>query len=101
MMTTPKHWATREQALHWLPEARAIVANEQDDPKTFEEWPIHKIAAYVYQGAGPEALKVVLEECTFRPDQLRDNAAELDRRRLPEVAAVLRELAEAAPPDGE
>jgi hypothetical protein len=102
MTTTPKSWATREQAQQWVAELRGTFEIDQSDPeKRIEDWPLHKISAYVYQDVGPEVLKVLLEEYTFRPDQLLDNAAELDRRRLPEVAAVLREMAELTSTNGD
>jgi hypothetical protein len=101
MVTTPKHWASREQAQEWVAEARRIPVeiNQADPEKRIEDWPLHKIAAYVYQDVGPEVLKVLFED--FRPEDLLDSAAELDRRRLPEVAAVLREMAEVASANGE
>ena len=60
-------------------------------------WPVHKLAAWVYHGAGADWLTAMLKHADLRYEVLIDNAAELERRHFPHVAAVLRKVAENAP----
>ena len=60
-------------------------------------WPVHKLAAWVYHGAGADWLTAMLKHADLRYEVLVDNAAELERRHFPHIAAILRKAAKDAP----
>jgi hypothetical protein len=68
-----------------------LIAN---DP--LNDWPVHKLVAWVYNDAGPDWLTAVLRHSDLRYEDLVDNAVELERRHFPHIAAILRKVAENA-----
>ena len=60
------------------------------------DWPVHKLAAWVYNDAGPDWLTALLKHADLRYEVLTDNAAELECRHFPHIAAILRKAAETA-----
>jgi hypothetical protein len=60
------------------------------------DWPVHKLAAWVYNDAGPDWLTALLKHADLRYEDLVDNAAELERRHFPHIAEVLLKAAENA-----
>jgi len=59
-------------------------------------WPMHKLAVWVYNDAGPDWLMALLKHADCRYEILVDNALELERRHFGHVAQVLLKAAENA-----
>jgi len=59
-------------------------------------WPVHKLAVWVYNDAGPDWLTAMLRHVDLRYEMLVDSATELERRHFPHIAAILRKAAETA-----
>ena len=59
-------------------------------------WPMHKLAVWVYNDAGPDWLTAMLRHVDLRYEMLVDSATELERRHFPHIAAILRKAAETA-----
>jgi hypothetical protein len=59
-------------------------------------WPVHKLAAWVYNDAGADWLTAVLRHADLRYEVLINNAVELERRHFPHIAAILRKVAKDA-----
>ena len=83
-MTIDEMVAALERELHFI-EPEPIGAS---DP--LDGWPVHKLAAWVYHGAGADWLTAMLKHADLRYEVLIDNAAELERRYLSHIAAILR-----------
>jgi hypothetical protein len=78
-------------------ERRAAELDPVDPNDPLNGWPVHKLAAWVYNGAGADWLTAMLKCVGLRYEVLIDNAAELERRYLSHIAAILRKVAENAP----
>ena len=90
-MTIDEMVAALERELRFI-EPEPIGAS---DP--LNDWPVHKLAAWVYNDAGPDWLRALLKHADLRYEDLVDNAVELEKRHFPHVAAILRKVAQNAP----
>jgi len=77
-------------------ELRVIEPDPIGASDPLNNWPVHKLAAWVYNDAGPDWLTALLKHADLRYEDLVDNAAELERRHFPHIAAILRKAAENA-----
>ena len=77
-------------------ECRAAELDPVDPNDLLNGWPLHKLAAWVYNDAGADWLTASLKHAGCRYEDLVDNAAELQRRHFGHIAEILLKAADSA-----